>query len=358
MPPRKSGASTASAPDANGDVSVVSNATTNNATTSPTQHTHTHAHPKQSRQSGGGSGKQDDGIGIDDLLLPRSLISRLARGSLPPNTSLQKDALLALTRSATVFVSYLAHHANEQSQLRHRKTLGVQDVYVALQEMEMAGVMDLGAVGKDGRQGGRLEREVALYEESVMKKRKGYREKVKARESAGGEEDRGEPDSKKIRRTSEEEEEDEDERMLEQQLNGTAAAEAEVDSRDVNGNTKSSGDDATSVAVENGLGNGKEKAIPLSHGQDEDGDVGDADDAEDDGADGADDDDDDEEEEDDRDDETEDDEDENEHENEDAEDDNHEAENEDLDDARLTNGGRRGLLPNGEVEIETDEESD
>jgi hypothetical protein len=59
MPPRKSGASMASAQDTNGDVSMVSNAT--NATTSPTQH----AHPKQSRQSGGASGKQDDGIGID-----------------------------------------------------------------------------------------------------------------------------------------------------------------------------------------------------------------------------------------------------------------------------------------------------
>ncbi|KIW70504.1 hypothetical protein PV04_02766 [Phialophora macrospora] len=335
MPPRKSGASMASAQDTNGDVSMVSHAT--NATTSPNQH----AHPKQSRQSGGGSGKQDDGIGIDDLLLPRSLISRLARGSLPPNTSLQKDALLALTRSATVFISYLAHHANEQSQLRHRKTLGIQDVYVALQEMEMSGVMDLGAIGKDGRQGGRLEREVALYEESVMKKRKGYREKVKARESAGGEEDRGEPDSKKIRRISEEDE-DEEERMLEQQLNGTTAGV--VADQDANGNTQSSNVDVISVAVGNAPGNGKEKAIPASDGPDEDEDVDDADDAEDDGAG---------DEEDDQADETEDDE----EENEDGSGDD-EAENDDVDDARLTNGRRRGLLPNGEVEIASDEESD
>ncbi|EXJ62166.1 hypothetical protein A1O7_02599 [Cladophialophora yegresii CBS 114405] len=358
MPPRKSGASTAaSAPDAvNGDVSMVSNAT-NAATTSPTQHVHAHTHPKQSRQSGGGGGsgkQQDDGVGIDDLLLPRSLISRLARGSLPPNTSLQKDALLALTRSATVFVSSLAHHANEQSQLRHRKTLGVQDVYVALQEMEMAGVMDLAAIGQDGRQGGRLEREVAAYEESVMKKRKGYREKVKARESAGGgggeeDRDRGEPSSKKLRRTSHEEDEDEDERMLEQQLNGTAGVE--VDAPNVNGRSE---DDATSLS---GLGNGKEKAITASRGQqDEDEDVGDgdADDAGDDGADGdgAGD-----EEDDQDDDETEDDEDENEDENDNAEDDDV-ADNDDVDDARLTNGRRRGLLPNGEVEIGSDEESD
>jgi hypothetical protein len=209
--------------------------------------------------------------------------------------------------------------------------------------MEMSGVMDLGAIGKDGRQGGRLEREVALYEESVMRKRKGYREKVKARESAGGEEDRGEPDSKKIRRISEEDE-DEEERMLEQQLNGTTAAE-EAAGQDANGNTESSNVDVISVAVGIAHRNGKEKAIPVSDGPDEDEDVDDADDAEDDGAG---------DEEADHADETEDDDDE----NEDGSGDDEETENDDVDDARLTNGRRRGLLPNGEVEIASDEESD
>lgn len=36
------------------------------------------------------------------------MIARLAKGVLPPNTQIQKDALLALHKSATVFVSYLA----------------------------------------------------------------------------------------------------------------------------------------------------------------------------------------------------------------------------------------------------------
>ena len=90
--------------------------------------------------------------------------------------------------------------------------------------------MDVGAIGLDGRSGGRLEREVAMYEEAVNKKRKGYRDKVKARESNGADgeregEDRGEPSSKKVRRMSEgEQDEEEEQRMLEQQLNGTAGA--------------------------------------------------------------------------------------------------------------------------------------
>jgi histone H3/H4 len=43
-----------------------------------------------------------------DLSLPKSMIARLAKGVLPPNTQIHKDALLALHKSATVFVSYIA----------------------------------------------------------------------------------------------------------------------------------------------------------------------------------------------------------------------------------------------------------
>jgi hypothetical protein len=36
------------------------------------------------------------------------MISRLAKGVLPPNTSIHKDALLAMSKSCTVFVNFLA----------------------------------------------------------------------------------------------------------------------------------------------------------------------------------------------------------------------------------------------------------
>ena len=132
-----------------------------------------------------------------DLLLPRTLTSRLARGILPPNTSIQKDALLALTKSATVFISYLAATANEQST---KKTIGPNDVLAALREMELGQIMEL-----DGREGGgRLERELEAWETVVKGKRKGYREKVKGRQSGAGVdgedgEERGEPETKRIR---------------------------------------------------------------------------------------------------------------------------------------------------------------
>lgn len=43
-----------------------------------------------------------------DLSLPKSMIARLAKGVLPANTQIQKEALLALHKSATVFVNYIA----------------------------------------------------------------------------------------------------------------------------------------------------------------------------------------------------------------------------------------------------------
>jgi len=70
--------------------------------------------------------KEKDGLGVDvrgrssvpeairiltivqDLTLPKSMIARLAKGVLPANTQIQKDALLAMHKSATVFVSYIA----------------------------------------------------------------------------------------------------------------------------------------------------------------------------------------------------------------------------------------------------------
>ena len=76
----------------------------------------------------------------------------------------------------------------------------------------MGGVMGIGEVGRDGKVGGRLERELEVWEGVVRGKRKGYREKVKMRESGtgvagGSEEDRshekeregGERDAKRAR---------------------------------------------------------------------------------------------------------------------------------------------------------------
>jgi histone H3/H4 len=281
-----------------------------------------------------------------DLLLPRSLVSRLARGVLPANTSIQKDATLALAKSATVFISYLTHHANEQTS---KKTIGPQDVIKALSEIEMSGVMGLGAggAGKDGpRLGARLEKELEAYEEIVRGKRKGYRDKVKARESLGDggqeeEEDRGEPTNKKVRRMSEEgqgqgdgEDAEDEERMLEAQLNGAGMDEDE----EVDGEGKARGKGKSTDEMM--FVNGKEDV--------EEGDG----DGEDEGDDEHDDDQEEEEDED---------EDEEQDEEEDDENENN-ADGADADemDERPDRDGRGSisLMPDGNVEMRSDDESD
>ncbi|KAL9109453.1 MAG: hypothetical protein Q9227_005961 [Pyrenula ochraceoflavens] len=120
---------------------------------------------KAGRQS---MGKDPDTIGIDDLLLPRTLVARLAKGVLPPNTSIGKDALLALTKAASVFVSHIAGTADERTV---KKTIMPQDVLAAIGDCEFEMFVD------------RVGKELNVWEEVVRGKRRGYREKVKMRES-------------------------------------------------------------------------------------------------------------------------------------------------------------------------------
>lgn len=45
---------------------------------------------------------------LQDLALPKSIITRLVKGILPTNTQVQANAMLAMSKSATVFINYLA----------------------------------------------------------------------------------------------------------------------------------------------------------------------------------------------------------------------------------------------------------
>jgi DNA polymerase epsilon subunit 3 len=94
---RKSTASAVSVDDA-APAAIPPTTTTTTTTTSTNTPTPTpKAAPKE----------KDDGLNIEDLNLPKSIVQRLAKGVLPPNTQIQKDALLAMSKGATVFVNYL-----------------------------------------------------------------------------------------------------------------------------------------------------------------------------------------------------------------------------------------------------------
>ncbi|KAJ5382934.1 Histone-fold [Penicillium concentricum] len=101
--------------------------------------------------------RAEAGASVEDYLLPRSLTIRLAKSVLPPNTTIQKDAVLAMQKAATVFVSYLSSHANDATL---KRTIAPADVFNALSELELDSFR------------GRLEQELEAYTEIKAGKRK------------------------------------------------------------------------------------------------------------------------------------------------------------------------------------------
>ncbi|KAK5152544.1 hypothetical protein LTR04_006418 [Oleoguttula sp. CCFEE 6159] len=102
------------------------------------------------------------------------MIQRLSKGVLPPNTSIQKDALLALSKSATVFVNYLSSHANDHAMAANKKTIQPLDVLAVLAELEFETFAP------------RLEAELAKYNAIQCDKRNSYRRKVREDKRSNG----------------------------------------------------------------------------------------------------------------------------------------------------------------------------
>ncbi|KAK3330188.1 hypothetical protein B0H66DRAFT_597735 [Apodospora peruviana] len=117
--------------------------------------------------------ERDAPVTIEDLTLPKSIITRLAKGVLPPNTQIQANAILALSKSATVFISHLANAANEFTVSSNKKTIMPADVFKALDDTEFGFMRE------------RLEAEFAKFNEIQTSKRSTYRKKVAAAKKGG-----------------------------------------------------------------------------------------------------------------------------------------------------------------------------
>ncbi|KAK3336010.1 histone-fold-containing protein [Cercophora scortea] len=123
--------------------------------------------------------RERDAITIEDLTLPKSIITRLAKGVLPPNTQIQANAILAMSKSAVVFISHLANASNELTLNSNKKTIMPADVFKALDDIEYGFMRE------------RLEAEFAKlqlstnnpkeFNEVQTSKRSSYRKKVAAK---------------------------------------------------------------------------------------------------------------------------------------------------------------------------------
>lgn len=151
------------------------------------------------------STSKDDTLGVEDLNLPKSIVQRLGKGVLPPNTQIQKDALLAMSKSATVFVNYITSCAAEHALRSGKKTVMPKDVFEAMTELEFDFMLP------------RLEAEVTKFTSIQADKRNTYRKKVREEKKAAAPKDEnapptpngnatagedGEPAAKKARRSS------------------------------------------------------------------------------------------------------------------------------------------------------------
>ncbi|KAK6544430.1 hypothetical protein TWF694_001125 [Orbilia ellipsospora] len=79
---------------------------------------------------------------IDDNTLPKTIVTRLAKGNIPSNTSISKDAVTAFTRSSTLFINYLASAANDITKGNGKKTIVPNDIIDALDVIEFPGMKE------------------------------------------------------------------------------------------------------------------------------------------------------------------------------------------------------------------------
>ena len=104
---------------------------------------------------------------IEDLYMPRTMIGRLARGVLPAHTNVQKDAVTAITKGATLFISHITAAATSHTSADWRKTISPNDLFAGLRDTEYEFMIE------------KLELELAKYNEVQTGKRSEYRQKLK-----------------------------------------------------------------------------------------------------------------------------------------------------------------------------------
>ncbi|TIA74421.1 hypothetical protein E3P92_01281 [Wallemia ichthyophaga] len=86
--------------------------------------------------------KEEDSGGIDKFELPKSTVTKLAKEGVPDGAKFQKDTLLAIQKSSSVFINWLASSAQEKAHDKKNKTINAENVFAAVKEMELGGELD------------------------------------------------------------------------------------------------------------------------------------------------------------------------------------------------------------------------
>ena len=73
---------------------------------------------------------------VEDLQLPLSVVSKIIKDSLPHGVIVSKEARMAMSKAASIFILYCTSCANNLVMENKRKTLRDVDILAALEEME------------------------------------------------------------------------------------------------------------------------------------------------------------------------------------------------------------------------------
>ncbi|KAK9458753.1 histone-fold-containing protein [Lipomyces oligophaga] len=106
--------------------------------------------------------KGKESSGIEDYMLPKITVNRLAKAVLPAHSQIQRDAQTAISKSATVFINYLTASANQFTQQSGRKAISHADVFDALKVLGLEFFVP------------RLQQEVDMFLELASNRRKAY----------------------------------------------------------------------------------------------------------------------------------------------------------------------------------------
>lgn len=72
----------------------------------------------------------------EDLNLPNAVITRIIKDAIPDGVNVSKEARLAISKAASVFVLYATSCSNNFALKSKRKTITAKDVLDALEDME------------------------------------------------------------------------------------------------------------------------------------------------------------------------------------------------------------------------------
>jgi len=72
----------------------------------------------------------------EDLNLPNAVVTRIIKDAIPDGVAVSKEARLAISKAASVFVLYATSCSNNFALKNKRKTINAQDVLSAMEDME------------------------------------------------------------------------------------------------------------------------------------------------------------------------------------------------------------------------------